>query len=322
MTLLASLLSAAQLLHAAMLAPQHISYVGEVQVLRIGSQRSDAAVYRVEHLAPDLTRRWYLAPQALYGDSIITRGAQTFSIDVKREVVVVSQDDELDDQVARDDNFGVLMANYSAGYAPDEDFDGRRVHVVLLTNRYTGQMTMRVLVDSRTNLVLERQQYAGNGSLLAQMRIEQIRYTGAIPKAVFALPSGLKTVQGTARAMPSSDVAHVVAQAGFAAATPKYLPEGFTAVSADVISIKSVPTLHLLFSDGIRTVSFFQNDKDAAIDLSRYHATATKVGSNSAQYVEEGPTTLLAWSSGVRHYALVGELSLAELEKIATSVLP
>jgi negative regulator of sigma E activity len=305
-----------------MSAPARVSYVGEVQILRIGSQRSDAAVYRVEHLAPDLTRRWYIAPQALYGDSIISRGDQTYSIDVKREVVVVSNDNEIDDQIAQSDNFGVLMANYSASYAPDETVDGRLAHVILLTNRYTGQITMRVLIDARTDLVLQRLQYAGNGSLISQTRIEQIRYTGSIPKGIFDLPKGLRTVQGTLRAIPSRDVAHVTAKAGFPASTPKYLPEGFTAIAADVISIKNVPTLHLLFSDGIRTVSFFQNNKNAAIDLSRYHATATTVGAKTAQDVEDGPTTLLAWSDGDRHYALVGELSLGELEKIAASVIP
>jgi negative regulator of sigma E activity len=312
--------AAADLLRSAMTAPQRVSYVGEVQVLRIGTQRSDAAIYRVEHLAPSLTRRWYLAPQDLYGDSIISRGDTTYSIDVKRDRVVVSQEDSIDDQVAQDDNFGVLMANYKASYAPDETLDGRPVHVVVLNNRYTGQTTMHVLIDARTGLVLERQQFGGNGSLIAQMRIEQIRYTTSIPTGVFELPKGLRRVPGTSRTVPSSDVAHVVAQAGFSATSPKYLPEGFTPIAADVISIKGVPTLHLLFSDGLRTVSFFQNDKNAAIDLSRYRINQTTVGSQAAQYVEDGPTTVLAWASGARHYALVGELSIKELEQIGASV--
>jgi anti-sigma factor RsiW len=46
----------------------------------------------------------------------------------------------------------------------------------------------------------------------------------------------------------------------------------------------------------------------------------TKVKSGTAQYVEDGSTTLLTWSSGARHFALVGELSRAELVRIASSV--
>jgi len=310
------------LLRSALSAPQRVSYVGEVQVLRIGAERSDAAIYRIEHRAPNLTRRWYIAPQDLYGDSIISRGATTYSIDVKREHVVVAQDDELDDQVAANDNFNVLMSNYNAVYTPDEMFDGRHVHVVVLNNKYTGQTTMRVRIDAATRLVLERQQYAANGSLIAQTRVEQLRYTNAIPTAIFELPRGLRRVNGTERAIPSSDIPHVISSAGFKALEPKYLPEGFVPVAGDVISIKSVPTLQLLYTDGIRTVSLFQNEKDAAVDLSRYRPSDTRIAGHSAQYVEDGPTTLLAWSDGIRHFALVGELGLPELEKIGASVLP
>jgi negative regulator of sigma E activity len=312
----------ADLLRDAMNAPERISYVGEVQVLRIGAERSDATIYRIEHRAPDRTRRWYVAPQDLYGDSIITRGSTTYSIDVKRERLVISQDEDADEQIAARSNFGILMANYNAVYAPDETVSGRAVYVVLLNNKYTGQTTMRVHIDAQTHLVLERQQYGSNGSLIAQTRMEEIRYTNAIPTAVFELPAGLNRVNGAARGQESTDIAHVISSAGFTAQVPKYLPEGFSPIAGDVVSIQDVPTLHLIYSDGIRTVSLFQNEKNAAADLSHYHAIATTVAEHPARYVEEGPTTLVAWSDGNRHFALVGDLSLTELEKIGASVLP
>jgi len=313
---------AADLLRNAMTAPQRVSYVGEVQVLSIGAQHADATIYRVEHRAPDLTRRWYMAPQDLYGDSIVSRGSTTYSIDVKRQRVVISQGEDADQQIAARGNFDVLMTNYNAVYAPDENVSGRTVHVVLLNNKYTGQTTMRVQIDTKTDLVLERQQYATNGSLIAQTRMEQIRYTNAIPAALFEIPKGMQRVNGAAHGQESTDVAQVISSAGFAARVPKYLPEGFSPIAGDVVSIKNVPTLHLIYSDGIRTVSLFQNEKDAAVDLSHYHAIATTVADHPAHYVEDGPTVLLAWADGNRHFALVGELSLVELEKIGASVLP
>ncbi|HEX8806536.1 MAG TPA: DUF4367 domain-containing protein, partial [Candidatus Aquilonibacter sp.] len=173
-----------------------------------------------------------------------------------------------------------------------------------------------------THLVLERQEFASNGSLIMQTRVEQVRFTAAIPQAVFDVPQGLRRVNGAARGTESTDVEHVISSAGFDALEPKYLPEGFSPIAGDVVSIKNVPTLHLLYSDGIRTVSLFQNEKDAAVDLSHYHAISTSVADHPAHYVQEGPTTLLAWSDGNRHFALVGDLSLNELEKIGASVLP
>ncbi|HUA07913.1 MAG TPA: sigma-E factor regulatory protein RseB domain-containing protein [Candidatus Acidoferrales bacterium] len=314
--------SPVDMLRDAMRAPQHISYEGEVQVLRIGTQRSRVEIYRIEHRAPGMTRRWYSAPQALYGDSVITRGSTTYSVDVKRQRLVVTSGDDTDQQVAARGNFGILLANYDAVYAPGTaTIDGRPTIVVLLNNKYTGQTAMRVHIDAKTHLILERQQFAPNGSVIAQMRFEQLRYTNAIPAEVFELPAGLARVDET-HGDESMDVAHAISTAGFPALEPKYLPEGFRPIAGDVATIKSVPTLHLLYSDGIRTFSFFQNERDAAIDLSHFRAAATNVANHPAQYVEDGPTTLLAWSDGNRHFALVGDLSLSELERIGASVLP
>ncbi|MEO9263427.1 MAG: DUF4367 domain-containing protein [Candidatus Baltobacteraceae bacterium] len=310
------------LLRQAMEAPSNTSYVGEVQTLRFGAQKSDAAIYRIEHRAPDLTRRWYLAPQDLYGDSIISRGETTYSIDVNRARVVVTRDDSIDDQVAQDDNFALLNANYVAVYGPDETLDGRPVKIVLLNNKHTGETTMRVRIDQQTKLVVSKEQYASNGSLVAQTRFQALRYTNSIPTAIFDVPKTMPRVSGPSRGIPSNNLAGLVKSAGFAAQGPKYLPEGFVPAAGDIAEIKGVRSLHLLYSDGIRTVSLFQNAKNVAVDMSRYRPSDTRVENNDAQYVQEGPTTLLAWSEAGLHLALVGDLNLEELKKIAASVVP
>ena len=310
------------MLHTAIEAPHHLSYTGEIQTLNFGSQKSEAAIYRIEHRAPNLSRRWYLAPQSLYGDSVISRGETTYSIDVKRDRVVVAQDDAIDDQVAEDDNFAVLTSNYNATFAPDETFDGRNVRVVVLTNKFTGEMTMRLHIDAQTGLVLEKQIYAANGALAMQERFEDIHYTAAIPTGLFEVPKGMKLVNGPSRGLPSNDLQHVIAAAGFPAHGPKYLPEGFEPVEGDVVDIKGVRTLHLLYSDGIRTVSLFQNHGNADVGFENYKATTTRVENHDAKYVEDGSTMLLAWSESGLHFTLVGELALSELEKIAASVIP
>jgi negative regulator of sigma E activity len=311
----------AVVLRDAIYAPNSVSYVGEVQMLRIGPNKSEAAVFRIEHKAPDLTRRWYLAPEDLYGDSIISRGDDTFSIDVKRAHIVVTHDDPIDDQVAADDNLNLLSQNYQAIYAPESGtVAGHRVDTIVLDNKYTGLMTMRVYVDSHTKLVLEKELYAPNGSLVSQTRFEAVRYTNAIPEALFEVPKDLPMVQGASHDVPSADLATVMRTAGFDARGPTYLPEGFTPVGGEVTTVKGVRSLHLVYSDGLRTVSLFENKNDAAIDLSRYKANETRILDAPAKYVEDGPTTLLAWSDEGIHYALVGDMTLTELEQIGASV--
>jgi negative regulator of sigma E activity len=313
------------LLRASIEAPQHLSYAGQLESVQFGTSKSEASIYSIEHRAPDLTRRTYIAPQALYGDWIVTRGTQTYSVDVKKHRVIVANNAVLDDQIALDDNFGLLTANYRAVLGPSESIAGRTAVVLLLMNRYTGQMAMRLWLDKETHLVLERVNYASNGSVTHQMRFDQIRYTRDLPGAIFSQPTlaGYATSRGLDHGSPSNNISSVVQTAGFTARAPRYLPEGFSPVAGDVSEIKGVRTLHLLYSDGIRTISLFENARGAAADLSRFKTVSAKVSAHDAQYVEDGPTRLLTWTeeSGL-HYELVGELSQKEMERIAASVEP
>jgi outer membrane lipoprotein-sorting protein len=309
------------LLRDAVLAYNKYSYVGQVQNTDFGTERADSVIFRIEHRAPDMTRRWYLAPESLYGDSIVSSGDTSYSIDPHTHRVIVMHDDAIDDQVAMDDNFGLLLHNYRAVIGSDDNVAGRRAVDVLLVNKYTGETVMRISLDAQTKLVLQKERYSASGSVSHQMRFEQIRYTNALPSALFTVPSaGYTRSEGPSHGIPSNDLEAVVRTAGFAALGPKYLPEGFLPVAGDVTEIKGVRTLHLLYSDGLRTVSLFENARGAAVDLHRYTVHTTKVQTADAQYVEDGPTVLLAWASGNRHFALVGELSRAELVRIASSV--
>lgn len=316
---------ATAILRSSLEAPQHLSFAGQLQSVQFGTTKSEATIYRIEHRAPDLTRRTYIAPQALYGDWSVTRGTQSYNVDVKNHRVIVSKNAVMEDQIAKDDNFGLLMANYRPVLAPNENIAGRDAVVLLLMNRYTGQVAMRLWIDKATGLMLGRETYAGNGSVTHQMRFDQISYTNGLPPAIFAQPHipGYETTRGLDHGTPSSAIFNVVKTAGFKARAPKYLPEGFSPVAGNVSDIKGVRTLHLLYSDGIRTISLFENALGAAADLSRFKIQSTRVADHDAQYVEDGPTRLLTWTeeSGL-HYALVGELSQKELVRIAASVEP
>jgi negative regulator of sigma E activity len=310
-----------QLLRAAVTAYAKYSFVGKVQNTDFGLNRATAELFRIEHRAPDQTRRWYLAPEAFYGDSIVSRGDVSYDVDVHHKRVMVVRDDALDDQVALDDNFALLLRNYKAEFGPEDQIAGRRATDVLLVNRYTGQTVMRVSIDTQTDIVLQREKYSGSGSVSHEMRFEQIHYTGSIPAALFDVPP-YPRVDGPSHGLPSNDTRAIERSAGFKTHTPKYLPEGFLPVAGDISVVKGVRTLHMLYSDGLRTVSLFENDLGAAVDLSRYTVHTMDIGSRVAQYVEDGPTTLMSWGKGSMHFALVGELSRKELKDVAASIDP
>ncbi len=307
------------LVYDAMAAPATISYTGSVETVRIGNAGSEASVFRIEHRAPNQTMRRYTAPSALAGDYVITKGVQTYSVDVKRHRVVAGKNDAVNDQIAIDNNYLLLRQNYRAAKRGAESLDGRDVVDVALINRYTHRTTVIVKIDSETKLVLDKQLFAGDGSLLAETRFTEVSFGNAIPDD-FAVPRDYRSENGPTFATPSDDPHQVTASAGFAVREPKFLPDGFSPVEGSIVTLRGVRTLHVLYSDGLRTVSLFENDAASAVNMNGLHPQATSIGAESADYAESGPTTLLAWRDQGLHYALVGELELTELKRIAASI--
>lgn len=308
------------LVYEAMAAPATISYTGSVETVRIGNAGSEASVLRIEHRAPNQTVRRYSAPSALAGDYVVTKGVQTYSVDVKHRRVVTGKNDAANDQIAIDNNYLLLRQNYLAVKRGAESVDGRDVVDVGLVNRYTHRTTVIVKIDAQTKLVLDKQLYAGDGSLLSETRFTAVSFGGVMPDGDFAVPRDYPSENGPTFATPSDDPHRVAASAGFAAREPKFLPDGFSPVEGSIVTLRGVRTLHVLYSDGLRTVSLFENDAASAVNMNGLHAQSTTIGGESADYAESGPTTLLAWRDRSLHYALVGELALTELKRIAGSI--
>jgi negative regulator of sigma E activity len=310
------------LLLAAVSAPGTVSYTGTIQVVRIGNHTSEASVCQIEHRAPDLTRRLYSAPSVLLGDSVITKGTVSYSVDAKRHRVVETTNGAADDRIALNNNYTLLRQNYTAVQKGTETYDGRPTVDIMLVNKYSGRDAMLVRIDRETKIILDKQQFARDGSLVNEYRFEEIRYGVAVPPSDFALPKQYAQVQGPTFGTPSEDPDRIIHEAGFAARAPKSLPEGFAPVEGSLVELKGIRTMQVLYSDGIRTVSLFEDASAATLDLTGLRSEWTSVDGRSAEYAEDGAMGLLAWSDGSLHYALVGELSLRELQQIATSIAP
>ncbi len=308
------------LLRAAIAAPSAVSYAGVVEVVRMGSHSAEVEVYRVEHRPPNLTRRLYTAPADLSGDSVVSKGGLVFSIDARAHRIVETRNAAVDDPVALDTDYALLRENYSVVRKGGESFDGRSVVDLALVNKFSRRTTVRVRIDAASKLVLDKQEFTPDGVLADELRFEEVSYTASIPAADFALPPGYALDQGAAsqRSVESPD--RVVRSAGFYAREPRSLPDGFSPVEANLVEVRGVRTVHLLYCDGVRTLSLFESAKASTLDAARLKPQSLRVGGHDAEYAEDGPTALLAWSDGKLYYTLVGEVGVVNLAQIATSI--
>ena len=305
-------------------APSHVSYVGEVQVIRWGTEHATATIERVEHLAPDSTKILFEAPQSVYGDYVVERADEAFRYDVKRAVVVDARNPPLANPALIDTDLNLLASNYRLVDGPPETIAGRTATTVSLINKFTGLRGMRLSIDAQTNLILARAAYRSDGTLESEMRFTEVRITDRIPREIFTnnIPPGFHVVSAGRYGVPSSDIGSSLKAAGFTPWSPKYLPEGFALLGADVETVKGIRSLHLLYSDGMRTISLFENPGDATADFGTLAPTHVVLENHDAEYVKEGPTTLLAWRERSLCFALVGDLEVRDLLQIAASVVP
>jgi len=312
------------LVRAALDAPHRVSYVGQLQTIRWGTRNANATIQRVEHLAPSSTRRTFLAPEALYGEYDITLGTTTTKIDPKQHRAMVSENPSSDNVITLNTNIALLAANYRAVMGPVEIVAGRPATTVSLVNRYTGERMMRLWIDNATKVVLAKEAYHQDGSLAWRSRFDEIRFTGEIPTGVFstAIPQGFQEVEGRRFADMSDDLQRTFDEAGFKAVNPKYLPNGFHIIGAENSSFRGLRNLHLLYSDGIRSLSLFENNADSEPDFGDLKPSITHFEGHDAQYVKDGPTTLLTWREHGLAFALIGDLDLKSLTAIAVSVIP
>jgi negative regulator of sigma E activity len=221
-------------------------------------------------------------------------------------------------------NIVLLAANYRAVVGPVEIVAGRPATTVSLVNRYTGERMMRLWIDNDTKVVLAKEAYHQDGSLAWRSRFDEIRFTSEIPSGVFAtaIPQGFQEVEGRRFGDMSDDLQHTLDEAGFKAVNPHYLPDGFKIIGAENSSFRGLRNLHLLYSDGIRTLSLFENNADSEPDFGGIKPSTTRFEGHDAQYVKDGPTILLTWREHGLAFALIGDLDLKKLTAIATSVIP
>jgi outer membrane lipoprotein-sorting protein len=312
------------LVREALDAPRHVSYVGQMQTIRWGTRVANATIQRVEHLAPSSTRRTFLAPEALYGEYDITLGTTTTKIDPKQHRVMVSENPSSDNPITMNSNIALLAENYRAVVGPVETIASRPATSVSLVNKYTGECLMRLWIDNATKVVLAKEAYHQDGSLAWRSRFDEIRFTSEIPNGVFVttIPPGFEQVEGRHFADVTDDLQRTIDDAGFKPVNPRYLPDGFRMIGAENSTFRGMKNLHLLYSDGIRTLSLFENDADAQPDFGGVKPSVTRFEGHDAQYVKDGPTTLLTWREHGLAFALIGDLDLKKLTAIAISIVP
>ncbi|HOP81479.1 MAG TPA: MucB/RseB C-terminal domain-containing protein, partial [Armatimonadota bacterium] len=93
---------------------------------------------------------------------------------------------------------------------------------------------------------------------------------------------------------------------GFKVVKPKYIPKGYSFVQTTTVPVtKDVYAAHLMYTNGINTISIFERKRDK----------------NSDKWDDRGNmANVVRFDHGQVTFTIIGDISKAELQKIANSL--
>ena len=268
---------------------------GQVEMLRITHRMQDGVVS--EHLT------------SLDGSGreFIRTGAQLSCYLPDRHTVVVAQRPEKESLVA----FPALDQKTASFYDIKEVARTRQnrrdTHVIVVTPKDEFRYGYRLWIDDRSGMPIKTQLCDSQGNVIEQIVFADLTLSSHISDAAFrpeTVTEGFQWVRDT------SPPAQVV-PAAMLAWTAAHLPPGFrmTINSAQTLPGSSGPVDHMVFSDGVASVSVFIEVRSGP-DLKPGIAETATVGSSSAfSTVVDG-----------HKVTAVGEVPPATVQYIATQV--
>ena len=248
---------------------------------------------------------------------------QTYQYEPKVGRVYMNAWSESAPPVTNDLNVGRVLKNYSVELGPATTVAGRPARELSLTSKFSGNLVERYWIDAKTKLPLRRERYRPDGALAFKSSFDNVRFVNDLPSGLFDLtvPSGMMLVPGAAYAPTTSDLASLAASAGFKLIGPRQLPDGFTFQKGSEQSQDGVRTVQLIYSDGLRSFSLFEN---ASNQLPSFETLAKPipVGNLSGLFSFVSGVALVTWLQNGLDITLVGDLAPRELARIGANLRP
>lgn len=310
------------LLRQAIGADDRVSYTGTITTLVYGPHGADATVVRVDHAAPNKWRMWYVAPADAYGRLIVSNESTTYQYEPKVSTVYSDDFARSAPALTLDLDAAKVLKNYSVDIGPSSDIAGRKTVSVSLVSRYSGTLVQRVWLDDATRLVLQREIYHSDGTIETKTSFDNIRIVKDLPKELFDLtvPSGMHVEAGKTFGKTAKDLPSAQSGVDFTIVSPKYVPRGFSFENASLGSHDGIQTVQLLYTDGLRDFSVFENSTQRLPQLQ----SPKNISVDDATGItdEIAGETLLSWNSNGLNITLVGDMPARQLARIGASVKP
>jgi sigma-E factor negative regulatory protein RseB len=191
----------------------------------------------------------------------------------------------------------LLASNYSISTAGADRVTGRKTRVLEIAGD-GGLVAARFWVDARTGVLLRREVYDASGRTVRASAFVQVRIGGQISPG--HLPPLMP--QADAEELTATEVADL-RTAG--CSCPALLLDSLALYRVRLVTTTAGTVLHLSYSDGLSTVSVFE--QPGRVDETSMVGYQTLADGTGVQYERDGLPQQVVWSADGVVYAVVAD---------------
>ena len=191
----------------------------------------------------------------------------------------------------------LLAGNFSISTAGRDRVTGRKTRVLEMSGA-DGVVAARFWVHDRSGVMLRREVYDASGRTVRASAFIQLRIGGQVSPG--HLPPVMR--QAPAEELGASELADLRASG---CSCPARLVDGLALYQVRQVSTNTGTVLHLSYSDGLSTVSLFE--QPGRIDETAMAGYTLLVDQDGVQYVRDGMPQQIVWSADGVVYAVVAD---------------
>lgn len=280
-----------ELLKKSEAAERNTSYRGfKFADITVG-KRTIRAHFKIVHRKPDHTRTEYFQPSELAGIIVIERGSENW-----RYLPAQRQWQHNKWELAPQ-RLNLALKNYKVIDVGNGKIAGRPTNIIKLVPKKSGNPSETIWIDDQYHLVLKSELKNSSGVTISISEFRKITFNPKdIKDATFTVPKGVKP--------PNNPVPDL----GFSIVKPKYIPKGYSFVQTTTVPVeKDVFAAHLMYTNGINTISIFERKKSGK-DSGNWKSGVGNVA-NMVRFDRNQIT-----------FTIIGDIEKRELQKIADSL--
>lgn len=297
------------------------SYQGEVRIFNLSLAQPGVTQFWINHLTPNLERREYVnRREILINDGTnIWRYLPQQNLIIKRLSPKVKKNIQL---IQR--NISLIKQNYQVKISSGTLFLGehRTLLVEFIPRWERNRPLRRVWIDSMRGIPLRTEIYNLDQRLSLLSFFDSITYGKQTDINHFFLKVPPTTSLRVELEREYDNTEQANKDLPFKILTPNYVPPNFSLTSIKVKhpGERGKEEVHLEYSDGLSTISFFQSIKEERQHRNHHPAKTIDITGSEGNLYHFGLIHLLEWVKGNLRITVVGEIEEEEMLKLANSV--